>query len=76
MNWTSYPNNRPAESGTYLASITRPYLENDTLTFSYVAFYNRDNDTWYKYDSFTSETQEEITDTINGWLANLPTYLG
>ncbi|TDN79361.1 hypothetical protein DET49_13824 [Salegentibacter sp. 24] len=76
MNWISYPDNKPSESGAYVSSITKPYLENNDFTFNNVSYYNVDNDTWYKYDSFNSEVLEKITDKINGWVANLPNYLG
>lgn len=76
MEWTSYPENRPAESGAYIVSISRPYSNGD-LTFKYVAYYNVDNNQWFKYDPFSDENDilERITFRINGWVANATVYL-
>ena len=76
MNWIDYPENRPGESGPYLVSITRPYIGGD-LTFKYVAFFNAENNQWFKYDSFTDENEvlERIQFRVNAWAINLPIYL-
>jgi len=77
MNWTSYPQNKPKSSGYYLVSITRPFKNGD-LTFNYNAYYNAETDKWFKYNPFSDDTYilEEIEFKINGWVQDLPKYLG
>lgn len=77
MNWTSYPQNKPETSGPYLVSITRPVDKGD-FTFSYRACYNAETDKWFKYDPFSDDADilEEIKFKINGWIHDLPAYLG
>lgn len=76
MNWINYPENRPNVSQPYLVSVTRPYNGGD-LTFNYVAYYNTENNQWFKYDGFSNENNilERITDRINGWDSNSSVYL-
>ncbi|GET25890.1 hypothetical protein [Prolixibacter sp. NT017] len=77
MNWISYPANKPEKSGPYVVSISRP-VENGDYTFSYKAYYSAETDRWFKYNPFSDEKDvlEEITFKINGWIQNLPAYLG
>lgn len=68
MNWIVYPDNKPDITGTYLVSIERAFFDN-TLTFNYVAYYNVENNNWYKYDSFLDydSVGEKIEDKIKAY---------
>ncbi len=71
MNWISYPENRPNESGTYHVSICRPYNGAD-LTFHYVAHYDAETRQWHKNDGFDDDSVKEvIKERIVGWIDGL-----
>ena len=75
MEWISYPENKPTESGTYIVSITRPYESGD-LTFKYIAYYKPDLNSWFQYDPFTDKISDKITFKVNGWVEKFAIYLG
>lgn len=75
MEWISYPERKPEQSGPYVVSIQRPYNNSD-LTFKYVAYFNADSNEWFKYNPFEDENGilEKIDFRINGW-GQVPIYL-
>ena len=76
MNWINSSEKRPNEDGAYIASIRRK-VANGIFVFNYVAYYNRSEDKWYKYNPFTNDSQGElIEDQIIGWLDRASVFLG
>lgn len=76
MNWINIREEKPNDSGTFLISVTIPYRGNDDLTFNYISHYDKENDNWHKYDPFTGNVTDIITNQINGWAKGLTSYLG
>lgn len=77
MNWISYPRQKPSKSGSYIASIKRPY-HSGQLVFSYVTHYNVDTDKWHLYNPFIDKDNvgQEISDNVVGWVKDASTFLG
>ncbi|HBG70476.1 MAG: hypothetical protein A2W93_09475 [Bacteroidetes bacterium GWF2_43_63] len=76
MDWTNIKTKLPSKSGVYLVSASKP-LSNGRFVFSYVAYYDKENNRWHKYDPFSdSDIKSETIDTVIGWIETLPTFLG
>ncbi|MGX9987546.1 hypothetical protein [Soonwooa purpurea] len=75
MEWTNIKKEKPQISGPYIISITKPY-SNGEYIFNYYAFFNLENNSWYKYDSENSKVGDKINEEIIGWIKGLTTYLG
>lgn len=76
MNWTDITTKLPEKKGAYIVSISRQHAQGQYV-FSYVAYFDRDNNKWHKYNPFVdSSVEEEITDRVIGWVENSSTYLG
>ena len=77
MSWIDFPENKPNTSGTFIVSINTITAKGKDYTFRYLAYYDLDQNKWFKYDSFAigNEILEEIKDRINGWTETPPVYL-
>lgn len=76
MNWTDITTKLPEEKGPYIVSVSRQ-LSHGQYVFSYVAYFDKENNKWHKYNPFSDNSiEEEITDRVIGWIENSSTYLG
>lgn len=74
MEWKSYPENKPTESGSYIISITRPYSNGDYTT-KYLAYYKPDLDAWFEYDGLTEKVSRKLDLKINAWVDRLGIFI-
>jgi len=58
----------PSETGAYLVSVLRK-RGLGKLAFRYIAYYDRDQNKWFKYDPFDDgyEPKEDITYEVTAW---------
>lgn len=77
MNWNLYPDNPPTETGRYTVSLHR-HLGHGISVSNYLAHYDSENNTWYKYDPFDDKytPKEDITNMIVGWASDMGSFLG
>lgn len=67
MEWIDYNESKPKSSGSCVISLTRP-LKSGNYTFKYLAYYDLDKDSWFKYNPFDDENDvlDRITLKVNG----------
>lgn len=77
MEWKSFPQELPKDTGNYVASIKRSYSLGQYI-FSDLAFYDSENKKWYRHDPFIDNYQhtEDITSMVVGWIYDLSAYFG
>ena len=75
MKWINYKERKPKKSQPYVVSIGIPTNEKDEFIFKYVAYYDAELDSWFKYDPFGEGKKEEIIKgNIFAWIENLLTF--
>lgn len=75
MFWNEGTN--PKKSGTYLTSISPTSGSANPRGFLYVAYFDAEQDAWYKIDPFKNLPSEIIgMSMIAGWCDKIAVYLG
>lgn len=70
MKWKFYPQEKPDDSGTFLLSLTK-----DGEYFNYIAWYNADDDVWFRQNPFNHEENViELDLPIIAW-ASVPVHI-
>jgi len=75
MEWINQES--PSYSGSYIVTL-KQQRDSGVHYFHYVAYYELDTNTWYKYDPFETNYKPtiKIEDPITGWADDVITPLG
>ncbi|MBG0512962.1 hypothetical protein [Elizabethkingia meningoseptica] len=70
MKWKFYPKEKPEDSGTFIVSLVK-----DGEYFNYIAWYDVDDDVWFRQNPFNhQENVIELDLQIVAW-ASVPVHI-
>ena len=79
MQWVSVKDAVPTATGPYVVSIKKE-RERGAWLFEYVAWFYAPGKKWLQYDPFTEKVlntfQADITNTVVGWIKDVPSFIG
>ncbi len=73
MEWE---NNQSPETGAHLVSV-QWQRSHGIMAFTYVAYYDKEANTWYKYNPFEDNYKptEEVEGEVTAWAKNTSVFL-